>query len=111
MRTYLILSLAAAALVLLAIFAPAGAAVRKHGVTAAQQERLELSAHSYHRAYRYHRRYYYARPYYRPYYHRPYYYRPYAYWGPRYYYPYYSYGYYPYYYYYRRPGFYFGFAF
>jgi len=103
MRKYLVLSLAATALALFAIFAPADAAVRKHGVTATQSEQLDFSARRYRRVYRYHRRYYY-------YYARPYYYYPYAYYGPRYYYPYYPYGYYPYYY-YRRPGFYFGFAF
>ena len=95
MRKILILSAAAAALGLFAIFAPADAATRNAaGVANAQVVQMDLSARRYHRRYyrRYYRGYYGGGPYYyRPY---PYYYRPY--------------GYYPNYY--QRPGLYFRFG-
>jgi hypothetical protein len=108
MRKFLILSAAAAALILFAVSLPADAASRKaQGLTAGQAVQIDLSARRYHRrhVYRYYRpryrhRYYYGAPYYYAY---PYYYVP-RYYGYLYYYPY-------RYYYYRRPGIYFGFAF
>ena len=98
MRKFFILSAAAAALSLFAMFEPADAATRNDArVANAQAVQLDLSARYY-----YHHHHYHYRRYYRPYYYYPYRY----YYGPRYYYPY---GYY-YPYYYRRPVFYFGFG-
>jgi hypothetical protein len=100
MRKLLALGVAAAALFVVAVSAPANAAVRNaDGVQNGQAVAMDLSARRYHRryVYRYGPRYgYYARPYYYGY---PYGYYPYGY------YP------YPYPYYYRRPGIYFGFGF
>jgi hypothetical protein len=106
MKKFLILSAAAAALILFAVSAPADAASRKaQGATASQAVQVDLSARRRHRRHVYR---HYA-PRYRYYYGRPYYYAYRYYYGPRIYrYPYY----YPYrYYYYRRPTFYFGFSF
>ena len=87
MRTLLTLSAAAAALFVVAVTAPADAAVRKtDGVQNGQTVQMDLSARRYHRR---HHRYYRGR-YYRPYgYYGPYYgYGPGPYYyGPRYYYP------------------------
>jgi hypothetical protein len=99
MRKLLALSVAAAALFVVAVSAPANAAVRKaDGVQNGQAaQTADLSARRYYRRYGYRsygpRYRYYGGPYYSGY--------PYAY------------GYYPYYrpYYYRRPGIYFGFGF
>ena len=85
MRNLLTLSAAAAALFLVAVTAPANAAVRKtDGVQNGQTVQMDLSARRYYR--RYYRSYrYYPGPYYRPYgyYYGP---GPYYYYGPRYYY-------------------------
>jgi hypothetical protein len=106
MRKFLILCVAAAALGLFAVSAPADATTRKaQAVTAGQAVQIELSARRYYRrhAYRYYRPRYRYRYYY---YRRPYYYAYPYYYGPGYYRYYYPYGYY-----YRRPGIYFGFSF
>lgn len=96
MRTLLTLSAAAAALFVVAVTAPADAAVRKtDGVQNGQTVQMDLSARRYSRR---HYRYYRGR-----------YYRPYGYYGP-----YYGYGPGPYYYgprYYYRPVFPFPFPF
>lgn len=105
MRKFLILCVAAAALGLLGVTAPADAATRKaHAVTAGQAVQIDLSARRKYRrpVYRYYRppvhyRYYFGGPYYAyPYYYRP---RIYPYYNP-----------YGHYYYYRRPRVYFGFG-
>lgn len=100
MRKLLALSVAAAALCVVAVSAPAGAADRQaDGLRNDQAAQTDLSARRKHRRQvrRYHARRYYGGPYYYPY--------AYGY-GPRYYNPY---GYAPYYY--RRPGIYFQFGF
>jgi hypothetical protein len=84
MRKLLTLSAAAAALFVVAVTAPADAAVRKtDGVQNGQTIQMDLSARRYYRRYYRHYRYY-PGPYYRPY---GYYYGPGPYYyGPRYYY-------------------------
>lgn len=102
MRKLLALSVAAAALSVVALSAPAGAVDRKaDGIANGQAAATDLSARRYYRryGYRYGHRYYGPR---------------YRYYGGPYRYGYYPYGYYPYYYrpyYYRPPGIYFGFGF